>query len=343
MLNKNSLREALSICIPTRNRPDKLIYTVRAFYRQIKSYSVKIYISDNSDDENTMKLIDENFGLDNNLVIYMKNSAESKTYQTNFLNLVSNAKGEYLWFFGDDDLPYDYALDKVFSHLDESPDFIEVRYVGYDEKLEKVLPYWKVTIEKDVRIDKDSFIHELILTLPYNGFISFIIMKRNHILNTLDNKLINRDSNYIQTYVWVIGMLTMPQESFGYSIGDPIVKWCEDFGTPSNKVRWSKSRFLLSLEHREIFVMLSREYKIPTLLNKYDGNFQYKLIAMALDWRLRHHMSLDDSLLVNKQNQDLHLFTRVIFLFIGICPVDLVRKTKKILSGLYNHISDNYS
>ena len=338
MLNIDHSQEVLSICIPTRNRPEKLKITISAFLRQIKSYRVRIYISDNSDDESTMRLMTENFSSYNDLVVYIKNEAKYKTFQNNLLNLVSRAKGQYIWFFGDDDLPYDYALDKIFSHLYEFPDFIEVKYVGYDERLERVLPYWKGTIENDVRIDKDHFIDELISTIPFNGFISFMIMKRDYILKSLNSKLVNLESNYIQTYIWAIALKSMPQSSFGYSIGVPLVKWREDFGNVKSNSGWSKSRFLLALEHREIYILLSRECEMPSILNKYDGAFQYKLIAMAFDWRLKHHMSLLDSLLANNYNQQFYLSTKITFTLIGITPLFFLVSIKRFLSPLYNHI-----
>jgi glycosyltransferase involved in cell wall biosynthesis len=338
MLSKGNSQEVLSICIPTRNRPEKLKLTVSTFLRQIKSLNVKIYISDNSDDESTMQLLAENFSSHNESLVYFKNEDKYKTFQSNFLNLVYRSKGQYLWFFGDDDLPYDYALDKIFSRLDESPDFIEVKYVGYDEKLEMVLPYWNGTIENDARIDKDHFIDELISTIPFNGFISFMIMKRNYILDSINNKLMNLKSNYIQTYIWAIALISMPQSSFGYSIGVPLVKWREDFGNRRSNSGWSKSRFLLALEHREIYVLLSRECEMPSILNKYDGTFQYKLISMAFDWRLKHHMSLLDSLLANRYSQKFYLSTKISFILIGISPLFFLASIKRVLSPLYNRI-----
>lgn len=323
------------------NRPKELIDTVQAFYRQINSYSVKIYISDNSDDESSKKLVEENFGSNTKLIEYMKNESVTKNYQTNFMNLFSHANGKYLWFFGDDDLPYDYALEMIFSHINDSPDFIEARYIGFDQELKHILPYWNVNIKPDDKIKSNSFTDELISTFPYNGFISFMIMKKTHLVKALHSKLVDFNSNYIQTNLWAVALLTMPLESFGYSLGKPIVKWREDFGTATNKRRWQKSRFLLSLEHREIFAKISIEFKTPALLKEYDGKLQHKLLAMALDWKLRHHMSLDDSLQALKQSSHLNVHTRIFFILISIFPVFILISMRETLSSLYKRLSFN--
>lgn len=336
MLNKNSFQEVLSICIPTRNRAKKLIDTVWAFHSQIKSHSVRIYISDNSDDDKTMKLIEENFGLDNNSVVYMKNGAEFRTYANNILNLAFKVRGEYIWFFGDDDLPYENALDKIFSTLCKSPDFIEVKYVGYNYMLEKILPNSKIVNSNDKRVDKNYFIQEMIETFSYNGFMSFILFKRKYLLWSLNSKHIDLNSNYILTFAWYIALLSIPEIKFGISIGLPLVKWREDYGTSPKKLGLAKSRFILNLEHRNIFSILSKIYNISTLLQSYDGPFQIKIIGKAIGWRRINHLSFSDAIFAVKNNDDFKLHTKMVIILTSLFPAILLRKlTSNLTMGSF--------
>ena len=340
MLNDDYKNEVLSICIPTKDRSDKLISTISEFYKQIGSHDARIYISDNSEDDVTEKLILEKFGYDDKIK-YFSNESGSKTFQTIFQNLAIKAKGEYLWFFGDDDLPFDDALDKIFSAIDESPDFILVKYVGYDSKLENVLPYWKNKIEEDSRIYKGSFVSTLISSYPYNGFISFVIMRKKHLLKALQDKHIDLDSNYVLTFAWSIALLSLPDASLGISIGKPLVKWREEFGNSADRSWWSKSRFLLNLEHMEIFATLSEWHNSPVLLKEYDGPLQWKLIAIAISWKFRNHLYIADALKAIELYDNIKFHVKVSFLAFGLIPSDTLLIFRPLFSKIYGLMKRN--
>ena len=332
--NKGYEQEILSICIPTKDRDEKLVATVSEFMKLNNFNKVRIYISDNSEHDGAEKKIMEKFG-NNQSIIYFKNPSPSKTYQTNFLNLLREAKGEYIWFFGDDDLPMEGALDKIFQYLGESPDFIIAKYVGYDKELKKVLPYWKITIDEDLRIERSNFLETLTSTYPYNGCISFIIMRREHLLKALECDYIDLNSNYVQTFAWSVALLALPGPLFGFSIGTPLVKWREEFGDSADKKKWSKSRFLLALEHRDIFVTLAKKLQLPILLEKYDGPFQYRMLVIALDWKFRNHLSLDDAVAAAKGQSTIKLHIKLLWLILGLSPLSLLKKFKGYLSLIY--------
>lgn len=334
--------EVLSICIPTMDRTDKLLTTISVFLNQAVSQDLKIYISDNGENELTEKMIKQKFGNDDRL-IYFRNENPVKNYQTNFLNLFSKAKGEYLWFFGDDDLPFDYTLKEVLSLVDRSPDFIMVNYVGYDKDLKNILPYWKVKAHESYDIHKDSFVKELISAYPYIGFISFIIMKKKHLLKAIKSSIVDLNSNYIQTFIWAVAILSMDKVNWGINTGKPLVKWREDFGIALKKDRWSKSRFLLSLEYRDIFARLAYDFNIPVLLKAYDGFFQYRLIAMALDWKIKSHISVDDAITAVKQYKNISKSIKLYFLIISLVPKPLLTSSKRFLSQIYKLTEDNFA
>ena len=332
----NCDNEILSICIPTKDRTDKLMATLSEFLKQINilgltQADIRIYISDNSENNLTETWI-KRFFPDDKRIIYMKNESRVKNYPTNFMNLLANARGLYLWFFGDDDLPYDHALNEIFNQIYayRFPDFIVAHYVGYDSLLKNRLPYWVDNNKGAHKILNHSFIDFLTSSYPYSGLISFIIMKKIHLENAIKNIIVDLESNYIQTFVWAIALLSMSEKQYGIELGLPIVKWREEFGNANKKDRRSKSRFLLGFEQREIFVALGREYGLPVLVKSYDGALQYKLIWGALEWRVKGHMSIDDAFVAAKKYTDLSLLTKMLFFLIGILPIFMLEVIKKI-------------
>ena len=236
-MDQEESKETLSICIPTKDRVDKLRNVLSTFIKQIASFDVTIYISDNSNDDKTEKLILREFSSYKDRIIYLKNEDKLKTYSTNILNLAFKANGRYVWFFSDDDLPFAYAIETFFSYINNSPDFFFIRYVGYDKNLEKILPSWTIASEKDQMIHMESIMDALILSMSYTGFISFIVMRRKYLLKALVSKYIDLSSNYIQTFAWLLALMSMPKTSFGIFIGKPLVKWREDFGDSHDKTR----------------------------------------------------------------------------------------------------------
>jgi glycosyltransferase involved in cell wall biosynthesis len=332
-MDQEENKETLSICIPTKNRADKLRNVVSTFIKQIASFDVKIYISDNSDDDKTEKLISREFFSDKDRVIYLKNEDKLKTYSTNILNLAYKANGRYVWFFSDDDLPFDNAIETFFSYIYKSPDFFFIKYVGYDKNLEKILPGWTIASEKDQMIHMESIMDALILSMSYTGFISFIVMRRKYLLKALESKYIDLSSNYIQTFAWLLALTSMPKTSFGIFIGKPLVKWREDYVDSHDKTRSQKSRFLLDLEHREIFSIISKLYGVPRLLSGFDGPFQIHLILKAKNWRSINHISLSDAISAIRKYDDLRISTKILFLLMGIAPISFIKWINKFLTS----------
>lgn len=91
-----------SICIPTYNQPD----SIRAFFESAGSQlseEVEVLIRDDSPDDRTAKVVEEYSPKVPASVHYFKGE-KSKVggYDRALLFLTQNAKGKYLWWYGDD-------------------------------------------------------------------------------------------------------------------------------------------------------------------------------------------------------------------------------------------------
>jgi glycosyltransferase involved in cell wall biosynthesis len=117
-MNKDRLIK-LSVCIPTYNRKDKVIGLLNYLIREgaFSDDRIEVLVSDNCSDDNTY----------NDLVLFKdeKSLEELKLLKNNInvgltgniLKLAEQARGEYIWFLGDDDIYHEglvkRALDLV--------------------------------------------------------------------------------------------------------------------------------------------------------------------------------------------------------------------------------------
>lgn len=88
----------LSICIPTRNQANELRETLNSLLPQMVS-GVELIISDNSSDEATNKLINEEFK--NKNIRYFRDP-DGIGVDKSLLLLTERARAKYVWWIGDD-------------------------------------------------------------------------------------------------------------------------------------------------------------------------------------------------------------------------------------------------
>jgi len=105
----------LSIIIPTRNRYVTLISVVNALEKYFYDYNVEIVIQDNSDDNSIIQNYLENHHL--RKVKYYYNSTKLSMVDNSEL-AISNSKGRYLIFIGDDDIVIPSVM-KVIEAMEE--------------------------------------------------------------------------------------------------------------------------------------------------------------------------------------------------------------------------------
>ena len=91
----------LSICIPTFNRPESLVNCLESLSKQKNKKFFEVCISDNNSKKNIKNLIKP---FKKKLNIRFKRNKKNIGFAMNVLNVSLMAKGEFIWFLGDDDL-----------------------------------------------------------------------------------------------------------------------------------------------------------------------------------------------------------------------------------------------
>src|SRR5438128_1806612 len=95
----------LSICIPTFNRADCLKQCLESIVSQFADPAIKdkveVVVSDNASTDNTEAVVKQ--FLDRFSNIHYRKNPENLGFDRNALALVEKARGEFVWFLGDDD------------------------------------------------------------------------------------------------------------------------------------------------------------------------------------------------------------------------------------------------
>ena len=109
----------ISICIPTYNRVDSLINCLKSIAIAAKKHvgRFEICVSDNGSDEGTSYIV-ENAAKP--LEVNYRQNEKNIGIPRNFVQVVSMAKGEFVWLIGDDDLLLPDTFDRLLPLLDDS-------------------------------------------------------------------------------------------------------------------------------------------------------------------------------------------------------------------------------
>lgn len=111
----------LSILIPTYNRREGLIRTLKALQAQ-KSFDFCIVISDNCSNYSIEKDVLELLDFDFRSRINMYHQPFNVGGTDNIIGLLGLCKTEWAWILGDDDLVDDFAVEKVMKSIQGNPD-----------------------------------------------------------------------------------------------------------------------------------------------------------------------------------------------------------------------------
>jgi abequosyltransferase len=106
----------LSICIPTFNRASHLRHLTQSILLQDRE-DLEIVISDNASTDETMEVVAELRFAHRN-IRYVRNESNIGA-DMNLLNAVSNARGEYCWLMGSDDIIEPGAVQAVLAVLSQ--------------------------------------------------------------------------------------------------------------------------------------------------------------------------------------------------------------------------------
>lgn len=168
----------LTIAIPTYNRAQYLDQCLSQICKQVRKYNeyVELIVSDNCSSDDTAEVVKKH--VDNaNEIVYIRNE-ENIGMDNNFIRCFLEARGKYVWIFGDDDVLLDGALQKIIDVLSsgeygdvylnsysftknyehEKPNQINRSVVIYDSKFEffQRVTYWITFISSNI-VNKSLF------------------------------------------------------------------------------------------------------------------------------------------------------------------------------------------
>ncbi len=183
----------LSICIPTRNREEKLKNTLDNILKQCSDFkdSVELCISDNASTDNTQQMVLAYREKYPNICIKYNINSENLGYDRNILKLVSMAESKFMWTFGD------YSS-IVLGGLKRVIDFLE----NIDEKNTGIVGIRQITTVDNIIVDStvDKSQQDIVeikadMVIEKTSFRGIV----QTILNTsLTKKLIKENNKFVE-------------------------------------------------------------------------------------------------------------------------------------------------
>jgi len=132
----------ISICIPTYNRSDSLINCLNSIAIAAENYfgQFEVCVSDNGSDDDTRSIVEK---APQSLEINYHRNEINLGIPKNFLQVVSMAKGEFVWLIGDDDLLLPDTFDRLLPLLEDNKgiDFFYLNSFHLDKSYIDLQPY----------------------------------------------------------------------------------------------------------------------------------------------------------------------------------------------------------
>lgn len=133
----------LTILIPTYNRSSKLLRLLNQIDQYLNidiNYTnlIDVIISDNGSNDNTFDIV-SNFMINKSNYKYFRHD-ENKGFDNNIKFLYNVAESEFVWYFSDDDIIFDYTFEKIIMTLQVyNPDILLFSFA--QPKTNKILTF----------------------------------------------------------------------------------------------------------------------------------------------------------------------------------------------------------
>jgi abequosyltransferase len=172
-------RKLISICIPTYNRVNYLEETLRSILPQIGA-DIELLISDNCSTDGTKAMV-ARYQQTFRTLQYFRNE-RNLGFDGNVLRCLELASGEYVWFFGSDDVLRERAIKTVRERILGScprPTLVFLNY-GIIENNGRLLVHRKILNQRDKEF---TSARECLERLGLNlGFLSALVLRRERCL-----------------------------------------------------------------------------------------------------------------------------------------------------------------
>lgn len=203
MILKESI--LLSICIPTYNRREKLINQIDFILKEFKEYFqyIEILVSDNESTDDTRFYLDENFG--NNVMLRYWTNEKNLGLVGNLFKLSKEAKGEYIWFVGDDDIFKKGISDEVFDTFRKYPQIglIHLNHTSIKGSMD-IIVCESLCPVNDTYVNDGKRIAKEIVTKGKFGVLMFItanIIKKKYVETVIEK---TENNNLAIPFLWTM-------------------------------------------------------------------------------------------------------------------------------------------
>ncbi len=168
-------RKLISICIPTYNRASYLRETLESILPQLGP-DLEVVVSDNGSTDGTEEIIRQ-YQSRNPAIRYFRNDS-NEGFDRNILRCVERADGEYVWFFGSDDVLKEGVVEVVCRRIRDAPTRPVLVYLNHEvtDNRGQILIADRVGDDRDREFASAS---ACLVSLHLNlGFISALVLRR---------------------------------------------------------------------------------------------------------------------------------------------------------------------
>lgn len=223
----------ISICIPTYNRSKFLSELLDSIIEQ-DLHDIEVVVSDDASQDNTKEILDHY----SNLIPLFKYIVQPKNIglDQNFLAVVEEASGEYVWLMGDDDKLEKGGIAKVISHLHNWPTVLGLTLgvINYDSEMTT-----RTGIQAMPATCLMHGIDKVFTEIPQLlGFMSALVIKRSAWLEVARSPEIQDFMKYY-VQVYIIGKCLQKYPVWGI-IQEPCVSYRSDNDQFLSKLGWLK-------------------------------------------------------------------------------------------------------
>ncbi len=265
--------DKLGIYIPTKDRPVELKECLNSLIYQVKQFGFPIYISDNSGNDETKKLVvklRENY----RKIYYRRNPYKglNGTYASNLKSVIEMGKTEFVWFLGDDDIIFKNAVNKIAKNLNGNQ-FLQINMAIYDNNLTKILNHRVIKRYKDMEYYPGMHEEVMLNAQPdgYVGFMGSIITKLDILMYELQKikKIDNWD--FLHTVLFYRSIINKK----GKFLATPLIKYRSGISS-------GKRNFEIWLEsYYHALFLLDANYNSTVLRRVARRNDIFNIAAMA--------------------------------------------------------------
>lgn len=118
----------LSITIPTYNRPEQLVRTIRSLFAGVVPELVEVVVIDNASPISAQRMIEQELSHAAPFIRFIRNNSNIGL-AANLLRCIEHAKGEWTWLLSDDDCPLPGAIQQVLEEIRlASPENVLIKF-----------------------------------------------------------------------------------------------------------------------------------------------------------------------------------------------------------------------